>query len=75
MIYYAVEHYILIGVYTFLFVLVLVNFWNIIIGQKRYKSWPLMAFYIFAFLAILFRLVVSIWCWVDSIVFSVIATV
>ena len=75
MIYYAVEHYILIGVYTFLLVLVLVNFWNIIIRQKRYKSWPLMAFYIFAFLAILFRLVVSIWCWVDSIVFSVIATV
>ena len=58
---YAAEHYLLIGLYTFLFVLVNMNFWTIIIQQKRYKTMPLMAFYIFAYLSISFRLTYTIW--------------
>ena len=45
---YAVEHYLLIGLYVFLFVLVNLNVWIIIIRQNRYKNSPLLAFYVFA---------------------------
>lgn len=58
---YAAEHYCLIGLFFFLLVLVNVNMWNIIIRQKKYNTLPLLAFYIFAFLAISFKLVILIW--------------
>ena len=60
---YAVEHYILIGLYTFLLVLVIVNIWTILIKQRRYKTLPLLAFYIFTLLNIVFRLVFIIIRW------------
>ena len=56
----AVEHYILIGIYVFLFALVNINVWQIIIKQKRYKTWLLLAFYTFAYIAISFRLIILI---------------
>ena len=58
---YAAEHYCLIGLFFFLLVLVNMNMWNIIIQQKKYKTLPLLAFYIFAFLTISFKLVILIW--------------
>ena len=54
---FVVERYLLIGLYTFLFVLVIVNIWNILIKQKKYKTLPLTAFYIFAYFSITFRLI------------------
>ena len=69
---YAVEHYILIGLYTYLLVLVLMNFWNIIIRQKKYKSLPLLTFYIFASIAISFRLIILVLFYTNSIIVSVI---
>ena len=60
---YAVERYTLIGLYTFLLVLVIVNIWTILIKQKRCKTLPLVAFYIFAFLAIAFRLIYILIDW------------
>ena len=69
---FAVEHYILIGLYAFLFALVNINVWQIIIRQKRYKTWPLLTFYFFAYMAICFRLIVLIFFFVDSIGLSII---
>ena len=66
MIVFAIEHYILIGVYAFLFALVNINVFQIIIRQRRYKTWPLLAFYIFAYIAITFRLIVMIWMFEKS---------
>ena len=60
---FVVEHYILIGLYTFLLVLVIVNIWTILIKQRRYKTLPLLAFYIFAFSTISLRLLYTIFCW------------
>ena len=57
------EHYILIGLYTFLFILAIVNIWNILIKQKRYKTLPLLGFYIFATLSIVFRIIYVILVW------------
>ena len=61
---YAIEHYILIGLYTFLLGLAVFNIWTILIKQRRYKTWPLTFFYVFAFLAIFFRL---IWLFIEYI--------
>ena len=66
MIVFAIEHYILIGLYAFLFALVNINVFQIIIRQRRYKTWPLLAFYIFAYIAITFRLIVMIWMFEKS---------
>ena len=61
---YAIEHYILIGLYIFLLGLAVFNIWTILIKQRRYKTWPLLFFYVFAFMAILFRL---IWLFIEYI--------
>ena len=53
---YVVCFYMLIGLYMFLLVLAIVNIWTILIKQRRYKTLPLLAFYIFAVLSIAFRL-------------------
>ena len=53
---YAIEHYILIGLYIFLLGLAISNIWTILIKQRRYKTCPLLFFYIFTFMAIAFRL-------------------
>ena len=53
----VVEHYMLIGLYTLLFALVIVNIWTILVKQRRYKTLPLFAFYIFTFFAITLRLI------------------
>ena len=60
---YAVEHYILIGLYTFLFVLAILNIWKILIKQRRYKTLPLLAFYVFTFCAVALRLLYIIMLW------------
>ena len=72
---YAVEHYILIGLYIFLLFLVMMNFWNIIIQQQKYKSLPLLAFYIFAFIAIFLRLNVLIWYYLTNVITEFFSTV
>ena len=53
---YAVERYILIGLYSLLLVLLFVNVWCILIKQRRYRNLPFLAFYVFSFLAISTRL-------------------
>ena len=67
---YAVEHYILIGLYTFAFVLVIVDIWTILIRQKRYKTIPLSAFYVFSFFTILLRLIFIIIIWSKLEIFA-----
>ena len=59
------EHYILIGLYTFLFILTIVNILKILIRQRRYKTLPLLAFYVFTFLSIGFRLTFCLIRWCD----------
>ena len=66
---YAIEHYILIGLYIFLLGLAIFNIWTILIKQRRYKTWPLLFFYIFAYIAISFRL---IWLFIEYIESSVV---
>ena len=66
---YASEHYLLIGLNFFLFFLVLLNIWQILIKQRRYKTLPLLFFYIFAFIAIACRLVYHIFSWSEILVF------
>ena len=58
---FAIEHYLLIALYFILLALVLVNIWQVIIKLRKYKYLPLLMFYIFAFMAIFFRLLVLIW--------------
>ena len=42
------------------------NIWKVIIKQKKYKTLPLLNFYIFAFLTVSLRLIYIIWCWTRS---------
>ena len=63
---YAVEHYLLLGLYAFLMLMVLVNTWTILIKQGKYKTVPLCAFYIFAFIAIGCRFVYIIIDWIHD---------
>ena len=63
---YAVEHYLLLGLYAFLMSMVLVNIWTILIKQRRYKTVPLCAFYIFAFIAIGCRFIYTIISWIPG---------
>ena len=63
---YAVEHYLLLGLYALLMVQVLVNTWTILMKQRRYKTVPLCAFYIFAFIAIGSRFIYIIIDWIQD---------
>ena len=54
---YALERYMLIGLHIFLLFLVVLNIWTILIKQRRYKTLPILAFYILSFLTIACRLV------------------
>ena len=62
---FALEHYLLIVIYSLLFVLVNYNFYTILIRQRKYKTWPLLAFYVFAYMAITFRLIDLIWLFIS----------
>ena len=73
MIIFATEHYVLIGLYAFLFVLVNLNGWMIIIRQKRFKNLPLTSFYIFAYIAIAMRLIALVWEFENSAVMHIIS--
>ena len=63
---YATEHYLLIALYTFLFALVNYNVYTILLRQQKYKTWPLLAFYIFTYMSITFRLIYLVWEFADS---------
>ena len=65
--FYATEHYILLGLYLFGIVLVTLNAWNILIKQGRYRTLPLLAFYIFAFLSLAIRTVYLILVLIDDV--------
>ena len=65
----------LILLYLTLLTLCIVNIWLILILNKKYKTKPMLLFYIFAFLAIVFRLLACIWqftgkSWVIFVLFS-----
>ena len=53
---YASLHYFVTFVYLLLLILVVANIWKIIIKQERWKTLPLLCFYVFAFIAISARL-------------------
>ena len=53
----VVENYLVVGVYAFLILLALVNIWQILIKQKKYKTLPLLFFYIYSFVAITLRVI------------------
>ena len=65
--FYATEHYILLGLYLFGIVLVTLNAWNILIKQGRYRTLPLLAFYIYAFLSLTVRTVYLIRFLIDDV--------
>ena len=56
----AVEHYLLIGLYTFALFLATANIWRILIKQRRYKTLPLLVFYICAFISVALRWIYTI---------------
>ena len=60
LIFLAVEHYLLIALYASANILMYINIWNILFKQKRYKTLPLLFFYIFTFIALTLRLVWSV---------------
>ena len=62
---FAAEHYLLIGLYTFALALATVNIWRILVKQRRYKTLPLLAFYICAFIAIALRWIYTIVVYTD----------
>ena len=66
---YASEHYLLIGLNIFLLFLVTLNFWQILVRQKKYKTLPLLFFYIFALIAIVLRLVYSVFTWSQNYIY------
>ena len=47
-----VEHWILFGLYTGLFVLCLVNVWNILVKLGKWKVLPLLCFYVMSTISI-----------------------
>ena len=51
----------LVAVYSFLIVLALVNIWQILIKQGKYKTLPLLFFYIYSIIAIALRLICLVW--------------
>ena len=55
--------------YTMLVVLVLRNIWAIIIRQKEYKNLPILAFYMFALIAVSIRLFFIFGDWTDKPIF------
>ena len=63
---YASEHYLLIGLYSLAMVLVIYNSWKILFRQERYKTLPLLFFYIFSFFSIALRWVYIIISFVDN---------
>ena len=67
---FAVEHYMLILLYFCLLCLIIYNVWCFLIGQKKYKTIPLLFFYIFAFFAVLLRLTFNIVLFTDSKIVS-----
>ena len=66
------ERYVLIGLYVFLMVLCILNIWKILIKQRRYKTLPLLTFYIFAFFSIAFRLTYILIDWTCAVVIIII---
>ena len=58
---YGIVHYMLILVYALLLSLCLVNIWMILIKQGKWKTLPLLAFYILSFIAIASREICNIW--------------
>ena len=53
--------YIVILLYSFLLILCLVNVWKILIRQGKWRTLPLLFFYIMSVIAISFRIVASIY--------------
>ena len=67
---FATEHYMLILLYFCLLCLIIYNVWCFLIRQKKYKTIPLLFFYIFAFFAVLLRLTDSIVLFTDTKIVS-----
>lgn len=67
---YGFVHYLLIIMYALLLCLCLTNIWRILIKQGKWKTLPLLAFYILSFIAIASREICNIWvCIYESWVF------
>ena len=52
---YVSIHWLLIIFYAVLILITLANIWQILIKQERWKTLPLLVFYIFVFIAVLLR--------------------
>ena len=72
---FITEHCVLIGLYFVLLILVLANIWVILIRQGKYKTLPLLAFYVFGSMAIFLRLVFLECAFTDSSIFLIIAEI
>ena len=70
---YSIEHFILIGLNILLLSLAIYNIWTILIKQKKYKTWPLLFFYIFTFITVALRIIWLIVKDIDSNVVDFIA--
>ena len=52
---YLSFHWLLIFFYASLTALVVFNIWQILVKQGRWRTFPLLAFYIFVFIAVVLR--------------------
>ena len=60
------EHLILTLLYAALFILVSVNIWIILVRQGKWRTLPLLLFYVMAFIAISTRLIACIWIYTEA---------
>ena len=62
--------YLLMAMYAMLILLVVRNIWAILMRQGEYKNIPILAFYVFALLAVSIRLLFIIGEWTDMPIFT-----
>ena len=63
MITYLSLYYLLIGTYSVLVVLTLLNTWSIVLRRSEYRNLPILMFYLFGLIATSLRLIVIVIAW------------
>ena len=62
-------HWLLILLFGALIIMTVANIWQILVKQERWRTSPLLFFYIFVFLAVLLRELANIFGYVDKFTF------
>jgi hypothetical protein len=67
---YLIEHILVIILFTSLLVLIIANIFQIIIGQKKWKTTPLLLFYALAFISIICRELDILLYWLEYSIYA-----